>query len=91
MISPLTNHDSLKLSIKQVKTSDDAFYYKLKLTSWLRLESTLGNYLRRYAYYSCENLEILKRIPKETRNKLNIRHNICVLVQISVSPNLNHQ
>ncbi|GAV75269.1 RNA_pol_Rpb1_2 domain-containing protein/RNA_pol_Rpb1_3 domain-containing protein/RNA_pol_Rpb1_1 domain-containing protein/RNA_pol_Rpb1_5 domain-containing protein/DUF3223 domain-containing protein [Cephalotus follicularis] len=71
---------SPQVSVKEVKTTDGAFYLELKLPSRSRPQDGFWNFLERYGFHygdgstrtllPCEVMEILKRIPQETRKRL---------------------
>ncbi|GMJ14333.1 DEFECTIVE IN MERISTEM SILENCING 5, nuclear RNA polymerase D1B [Hibiscus trionum] len=74
----LKNKNTPQVSIKEVKTTDGAWYLELKQPS--RHAKTNWNFLERYGFrygdshtrslLPCEVVEILKRIPAQTRRKL---------------------
>ncbi|KAJ9190567.1 hypothetical protein P3X46_001754 [Hevea brasiliensis] len=72
--------EASQISIKEIKTTDGAFFLKLKLPSRMRLRDGFWNFLERYGFrygdditrtlLPCEVMEMLRRIPQETRKKL---------------------
>ncbi|KAF8388658.1 hypothetical protein HHK36_025338 [Tetracentron sinense] len=72
--------DVLQVSVREVKAKDGQYSLELKLPSRSRLRDGFWNFLERYGFrygdshsrtlLPCEALEILKRIPEETRKKL---------------------
>ncbi|XP_057977242.1 DNA-directed RNA polymerase V subunit 1 [Malania oleifera] len=72
--------DLSQVSIKEVKTTDGACYLELKLPSRSRIREGFWNFLERYGFrygdtfcrplLPSEVMEILKKIPVDTRKKL---------------------
>ncbi|XP_043811761.1 DNA-directed RNA polymerase V subunit 1 isoform X2 [Manihot esculenta] len=72
--------EASQISIKDIKTTDGAFFLKLKLPSRMRMRDGFWNFLERYGFrygddiirtlLPCEVMEMLRRIPQETRKKL---------------------
>ncbi|EEF49563.1 DNA-directed RNA polymerase, putative [Ricinus communis] len=72
--------EAAQISIKEVKTTDGAYILQLKLPSRMRLRDGFWNFLERYGFrygdditrtlLPCEVLEMLRRIPQDTRKKL---------------------
>ncbi|KAK9282648.1 hypothetical protein L1049_010867 [Liquidambar formosana] len=72
--------DASQVSIKEAKTGEGAYYLELKLPSRSRVRDGFWNFLERYGYrygdsfsrtlLPSEVMEMLKRIPEDTRRKL---------------------
>ncbi|XP_019449371.1 PREDICTED: DNA-directed RNA polymerase V subunit 1-like isoform X1 [Lupinus angustifolius] len=68
-----------QVSIREVKTTDGACYLALKVSK-SKMQSGVWNFLQKYGYHygsdhtrtllPCEAMEIIKRIPLETKKKL---------------------
>lgn len=72
--------DASQVSVTEVKTTDGVSFLELKLPQRSRLRNGVWNFLERYGFHygddfhrtllPCEVMEMLKRIPEETRKKL---------------------
>lgn len=90
-----------QISIREVKNTDGACFLELKLPSRSRLRDGCWNFLERYGFrygddftrplLPCEVMQILKRIPAETRKKLSGKgyfpQDGYILQQLPVPPN----
>ncbi|KAJ6934530.1 DNA-directed RNA polymerase V subunit 1 [Populus alba x Populus x berolinensis] len=90
-----------QISIREVKNTDGACFLELKLPSRSRLRDGYWNFLERYGFrygddftrplLPCEVMQILKRIPAETRKKLSGKgyfpQDGYILQQLPVPPN----
>lgn len=75
--------DAAQVSMREVKTSEGVHCLQLKVSSRSRLRDGFWNFLERYGFrygdnisrplLPCEVVEMLKRIPEETKRKLAVK------------------